>query len=131
MTGAPRVVARLDGFLTGPSGAAPADIALGYLRAHRAAFGVAGADLDALRLVRDYVDILGTHHLTWVQTVDGVPMWDTDVRAHVTADGELVAITGAPVADVEVANPAPIGVGQGRDRRVVPATRADRRRSGP
>src|SRR4051794_21034366 len=107
VTGAPRVVARLDGFLTGPSGAAPGDVALGYLHEHRDAFGVSDADLDRLRLVRDYVDILGTHHLTWVQTVDGVPLWDSDVRAHVTADGELVAITGAPVADVDVANPSP------------------------
>jgi extracellular elastinolytic metalloproteinase len=107
VTGAPRVIARLDGFLTGPSGAAPEDIALAYLHEHRDAFGVSDTDLGGMRLVRDYIDILGTHHLTWVQTVDGVPLWDSDVRAHVPADGELVAITGAPVADVDVANPSP------------------------
>jgi hypothetical protein len=107
VTGTPRVIARLDGFLTTPSTRRPADVALGYVRDHLDAFGLASVDLDALQLVRDYVDILGTHHLTWVQTVDGIPAWDHDLRAHVTADGRLISITGAPLAGLDGVDVAP------------------------
>jgi extracellular elastinolytic metalloproteinase len=106
-TGSPRMVARLDGFLTRPSTGTPEDVALGYVEAHRDAFGLSVSDVAGLRLVRDYVDILGTHHLTWVQTVDGVPSWDHDLRAHVTADGRLIAITGSPSPGLSVPSVRP------------------------
>ena len=97
VTGTPRVVARLDGTLTGPSKQAPADIALAYVRAHRGAFGVDERDLAQLHLNRDYVDIDGTHHLVWQQRVRGVPAFDNGLRAGVTADGRLVNVLGAPI----------------------------------
>ncbi|HYG73165.1 MAG TPA: M36 family metallopeptidase [Actinomycetota bacterium] len=106
-TGAPRVITRLDGFLTGPSDASPEEVALGFVRSHRDVFGISSADLAELRLVREYVDILGTHHLVWVQVVDGIPLWDADLRAHVTAAGELVSITGSPVAELDVPTTTP------------------------
>jgi extracellular elastinolytic metalloproteinase len=46
LTGTPRVVARLDGFLTAPAEGDPEDIVLAYVRAHR---GVFGLDEDDLR----------------------------------------------------------------------------------
>src|SRR4029079_17686341 len=55
-TGTPRVVARLDGFLSGPSSAPAASVALGYVRAHLAAFGLTTTDLATLHLTRDYMD---------------------------------------------------------------------------
>lgn len=106
-TGAPRVIARLDGFLTAASDATPSDIALGYVRAQRDAFGLSASDLDGLRLVRDYVDLLGTHHLLWQQVFAGIPMWDNDLRAHVTADGRLVAVTGSPFPGLRVPSTRP------------------------
>jgi hypothetical protein len=106
-TGTPRTVARLDGFLTGPSAAPPADVALGYVRSHLAAFGLTEGDLAGLRLVRDYEDVLGTHHLVWQQHHRGVPVWDQDLRAHVTADGRLVAVGGSPLPSTRVPSVAP------------------------
>ena len=53
-TNTPRVVAKLDGFLTGPSSAAPADIAIGYVRSHLSAFGLTNDAVDSLQLVRNY-----------------------------------------------------------------------------
>ncbi len=106
-TGTPRTISRLDGFLTGPSDAAAADVALGYVRDHLAAFGLSEADVAALRLARDHVDILGTHHLIWQQTYRGIPAWDNDLRAHVTADGRLVAIGGSPLPGLSVTSVAP------------------------
>ena len=66
-TGTPRVVARLDGFLTGPSSASPEQVALGYARANAAALGLDRADLDGLRLTRDYTDTSQITHLIWDQ----------------------------------------------------------------
>ena len=46
LTGTPRVVARLDGFLTGPREGGAKEIALGYVREHADAFGL---DRERLR----------------------------------------------------------------------------------
>ena len=75
MTGTLRMVGRLDGFLTRPSDASAAQVAMGYVRAHLAAFGLVRADLTTFRLRRDYVDILGTHHLSWSQSSHGVTVF--------------------------------------------------------
>src|SRR5581483_3282859 len=92
VTGTPRVLTRLDGFLTGPSAASARSIVLDYVRAHLSAFGLSGADLRTLHLVKDYVDILGTHHLIWQQRYRGIPLFDSDLRASVTKDGRLVNV---------------------------------------
>ncbi len=106
-TGSPRLVARLDGFLTGPSDRPADEIALGFVRANRRAFGLTRTDLRGLRLVRDYVDILGTHHLTWQQRSQGIPVFDLDLRANVAVDGRLVNVIGSPIPGLQVADVTP------------------------
>jgi extracellular elastinolytic metalloproteinase len=107
LTGTPRVVAKLDGFLTGPSEADAKDVALDYVRAHAAVFTLDSDDLAALRLVRDYTDIGGTRHLVWAQTFDGIPAFDNDLRASVMRDGRLLAVMGSPRPDLAVASVSP------------------------
>ena len=97
-TGTPRVVARLDGFLTGPSSASPEQVALGYARANAAALGLDRADLDGLRLTRDYTDTSQITHLIWAQSVDGVEAFENGLYANVTGDGRLINLIGSPVA---------------------------------
>lgn len=92
-TGTPRRVAKLDGFLTGPSHKKPVDIALAYVRAHADLFG----SLGGLTLRQDYVDVDGTHHLSFQQVADGVPVFGNGLKAHVTADGRLVQVDGSPL----------------------------------
>ncbi|MDQ2983607.1 MAG: M36 family metallopeptidase [Actinomycetota bacterium] len=94
VNGTPRVVARLDGFLTGPSSDRPREIALAYVRRHGRAFGLDARDLGQLRLVRRYRDIGGTVHLTWQQSYRGVPAFDNGLRAAVTKDGRLLNLLG-------------------------------------
>src|SRR5437763_1245221 len=106
LTGTPRVVGRLDGFLTDPSAAAPAAIATGYLNRYPEVFGLSAADVSRLSLRRDYVDIAGTHHLSFVQSVGGVPLFGNGVQAHVTKDGRLIQINGSPVAGLPTSLPA-------------------------
>lgn len=108
----PREVARLDGFLTGPSTAPAAGIALAYVRAHPGVFRLSGADLAGLRLARDYLDISGTSHLSWVQAVGGVPLFGNGLKANVARDGRLINVLGSPVSGLRApAAPAKLGAG--------------------
>ena len=96
-SGTPRSIAALDGFLTEASDAPAPRVAMGYVRSHLEVFGMDPGDLDTLVLARDYTDILGTRHLVWQQRLSGIPVFDNDLRAAVTARGRLAWIGGAPL----------------------------------
>ncbi len=83
LTRTARFVGKTDGFLTGPSSAPPVDIALRYIRANAAALGLSADALAALTLRLDYVDILGTHHLSFTQVVDDVTVFGNGVKVGV------------------------------------------------
>jgi hypothetical protein len=99
VTGTLRSVGKLDGFLTGPSSRSAANVALGYVRAHLAAFGLDRADLETLSLSKSFADPTGTHHLSWTQKVGGVPVFGNGLKASVTGDGRLVNVVGGPLHD--------------------------------
>jgi hypothetical protein len=107
VTGTPRVVAKLNGFLTGSSGASPQAIALRYLRRHAAAFGLDAGDIASLRLTRNYTDVHGTTHLVWAQVFDGIQALDNGVYANVSEDGRLINVMGSPVPDLGVRTTQP------------------------
>ena len=96
-TGTLRMVGRLDGFLTGAERQAGAQVGMGYVRSHLPAFGLDRADLRTFHLRQDYVDIAGTHHLSWTQRAGGVTAFRSGLKANVTADGRLINVTGPPV----------------------------------
>jgi extracellular elastinolytic metalloproteinase len=101
LTRTPRFVGKTDGFLTGPSRRAPADIALDFIRANAKVFGVDRNAVDSLQLTKDYVSIDGTHHLFFAQTApDGVPVFANGIRANVASNGQLINFTGSPVASL-------------------------------
>lgn len=100
VTATPRRVTRIDGFLTKPSRQPAARIALDYVKAHADVFGLSAAGVAGLTLRQDYVDIEGTHHLSYVQSVAGVPVFGNGLKAHVARDGSLVQVDGAPVANL-------------------------------
>ncbi|EMD25596.1 coagulation factor 5/8 type-like protein [Amycolatopsis azurea DSM 43854] len=97
LTGTPRVLARTDGFLTGPSAKSPRDIVLNYLREQEGLVGLSAGDTAKLNLRKDYVDVEGTHHLSFTQAVGGVPVFGNGLKAHVTKDGRLIQLDGSPV----------------------------------
>ena len=68
-----------------------------YVRAHHVALGLTEADLRTFNLRTDYADATGTHHLSWTQSARGIQVFGNGLRAHVTRDGELVALQGSPV----------------------------------
>jgi extracellular elastinolytic metalloproteinase len=93
-----RFVGRLDGFLTGPSARPAETVAMDYVRGNLAAFGLSESDLRTFHLRSDYVDILGTHHLSWVQRIGGVQAFPNGLKANVTGDGRLINVSGSPAA---------------------------------
>ena len=42
----------------------------------------------------------GTHHLSFVQQVEGIPVFGNGLVAHVTQDGRLIAFTGSPLTSL-------------------------------
>jgi hypothetical protein len=97
-TGTVRWLADLDGTLTGPSAAAPADVALAYVTAHVADLGLEAADVATFHLRRDYRDITGTHHLFFTQRIGGVPASRNGLTASVDRQGRLLTLGGSPVS---------------------------------
>ncbi len=96
-TGTIRFVGRLDGFLTDASTRPASSVALDYVRQHHLAMGLRTADLQTFHLRDDYVDIGGTHHLSFVQRAGGLTLFGQGLRANVTADGRLINVAGGPV----------------------------------
>jgi extracellular elastinolytic metalloproteinase len=112
LTGTPRVVARLDGFLTEPAGDDAVDVVLDYVRANGGVFKLDEDDLAGLRLVRDETDAFGVRHLLWAQEAGGIRAFDADLRASVTADGRIVNVLGSPIPDLTLpAEAASVGAG--------------------
>jgi extracellular elastinolytic metalloproteinase len=115
LTGTPRTVARLDGFLTGPSSRRPDVIATDYVSAHADVFGLDSNDLGTLRLRKSYTDITGTRHLSWLQYAGQVPLFGNGLKAHVARDGRLISVTGSPVRGVDpVAVTPEVSAGEAR-----------------
>src|SRR4051812_6101022 len=102
LTGTPRTIADLDGFLTGPQAGQPTAIAKRWARSHRTVMGLSPADLSAahLKLLRDATAPDGSTTMIWAQTYRGIPSLDTTLRATVTRDGRLLTIGGSPLPDL-------------------------------
>ena len=84
VTGTLRFVGRLDGYLTRPSERRARRVAMSYVRAHRVAFGLTRTDLRTFAFREDYVDVAGTHHVSWIQRARGVPVFQNGLEASVT-----------------------------------------------
>jgi extracellular elastinolytic metalloproteinase len=107
LTGTLRMVGRLDGFLTGASVRPAREVAMRYVRSHLRAFGLDRADLRTLQLRQDYVDIAGTHHVSWTQSAGDVTAFRSGLKANIAADGRLINITGPPVHGLRVTSTIP------------------------
>lgn len=115
-------IGRTDALLTDPSSRTPEQIVLGYVREHRDAFGLSRRDMANLRLVARSVSPDGVTHLRYNQVLSGVLAFDSGVTGHVTRDGRLITVTGAPVPGAELPSTAPslsAGASLGRARQSV------------
>ncbi len=102
-TGRPRVVGRLDGALTGPSGDTGAEIASRFLRAHAAAYGLTSAQIAGLEVGAQRRSAGGLVSVQLTQSHGGVTSIDSGVRAVLDARGRLIELVGAPDPDLATA----------------------------
>jgi hypothetical protein len=92
-----RNLGRTNGFLTGRSSSPARIVAMKYVRGHLADLGLKHDDLSTFRLRQDYVDTIGVHHLSWAQSVRGVPVFGNGLKVNVTNHGQVVSVQGSPI----------------------------------
>ena len=102
-SGRPRVLGRLDGALTGPSTDTGAEIALAYLRAHAAVYGLARSQIDDLAVGFQRRSGGGLLTVQLTQSHGGVKSIDSGVRAILDARGRLIELIGSPDPDLDAA----------------------------
>ena len=95
--GAGSYVGRSDGLLTGPSSRPPQEIVLDYVGAHEEVFGLDEGDIGNLEPVARSVSPDGIVHLRFNQVLAGILSFDSGIDGHLTADGRLINVSGAPV----------------------------------
>lgn len=98
VTGTPRDLSVSGAYLTSSSTASPQSIALRYVRGHLAQLGLTTADLATLQLRTSRTDVDGITHLAWTQQIEGSTVFGNGLEAHVTHDGRLLSVQGAPVS---------------------------------
>jgi hypothetical protein len=105
LTGSPSQVIAVGSFLTeGAEGVTPTAVVGDFITAHEGLFGYGEKVLDGARMTREDVTAHnGMHTLVWQQTVDGIPVYNTVLRANVTRDGALVTLGSLLVRSPEVA----------------------------
>ena len=81
-----RFLAQLDGYLDSTPSSDPVGAARDYLSDQAEAFGVEPSDIADLR-VSDRESGEGIHSLEFTQSVDGVPIVDSSLEAHLDDDG--------------------------------------------
>ena len=109
-TGTVRMLARLDGYLTGRSKDPAKKVALKFVRKNHDALNLTTADLKTFRLKREYVDIEGVHHLYWIQRIGGKTVFGNGLTAAVTKDGRLLTLGGSPVSQATLSPPAELEI---------------------
>ena len=93
-----RFAGSTSSYLTGKSSASAASIASSYVAANAAAFGLDSSALAALHLRVDYVSVDGTHHLSYVQQINGLNVFGNGVKVNVAKDGRIINVLGSPIA---------------------------------
>jgi extracellular elastinolytic metalloproteinase len=98
LTGTPRNLGRVNGYLSGKSSAPARSAAMSYVRSHLSVLGLRSSDLKTLRFRGDYVDTIGVHNLSWSQSVRGIPVFGNGLKIKVTRDGRVLSVQGSPVS---------------------------------
>lgn len=84
----------LNGYLTGPQAGDPADIAINYIRDHRAELGLSLADTQNYIVTDFYTDqdTVGTSHLYLAQSFNQLQVSNALMSVNVTRDGHVLTL---------------------------------------
>jgi len=106
LNGAVSVLSAKEGFLTGPSSDPPEQIAWQFLAGNRDLFGLSAGDLNNLLKVREFSSWNETiTHLTFEQAVEGIRVFQGELRVHLNSAGQIVWITSNAFASGSVGKP--------------------------
>lgn len=87
-------------FLTQPSKAPPVDVVKAFLADHPALFEIGPAAFNNAQIVRNFqTPGANMTHLTWQQTIQGIPVENARLSASVNADGQIINIGGTFVPE--------------------------------
>ncbi len=106
LTAAPAAIAapRGEHFLTGPSDADAFDIAVRYLRANHARYGLLRADVDDIVLTDRYTsEHTGVTHLYIRQAHRSLEVIGADINVNVARDGRIISLNSSFVPNVRAA----------------------------
>jgi hypothetical protein len=115
----PGFISRRQGFLTDPDDADDSHrVVKTFLNEHSDLFNHGAATLDSTAIKRDYVTAHnGLRTIVWEQQLDGIPIFEAVLKAHVTKRGELVNVESRLLAD-------PASAADARDRTAAPPVSA-------
>ncbi len=82
------------------AGAQPKTKAVDFLARYAPLLGV--EDDSTLAEVASEVDANGTTHVTYAQRYKGLPVFGTQIKVHVDSDGDLTAVNGVAVPDIDL-----------------------------
>lgn len=99
-------------FLTEPSKEAPADIVLGFVRAHHEDFGLTQSEAKDLRVERSHVSASGTTRVVLEQWFAGSRVHNARLVGTVDGDGRLVMVSGRTAATDSASGEVDISVGE-------------------
>jgi Zn-dependent metalloprotease len=78
-------------FLTGPNAGKPLDIALNYLREHKANYGLSDTDLNGMVVVDMYISQHnGTTHVFLQQRYEDIDVYNGVININVAQDGRII-----------------------------------------
>src|SRR6185295_4360270 len=93
LLGSPQVILSTEQFLTPPVKAQAIDVVRGFLASYPSLVEISPRELDIANVTRDAVsEHSGTHHFTFQQQINGIDLFDAEVRANVASDGRLINI---------------------------------------
>lgn len=95
-------VGRSDAYLTGPGGGSAASIALRWISDNSRGLGLGADGPGTLELTDSYSSLKGVQHLRFEQIIGGLPAWGPPIKANLTAEGELINVSGVPAGGVEL-----------------------------
>lgn len=103
--GTPQLVRDASGFLTGPSGKAPADVVRAYLEANADLFRLSPKTISEMELISNSVTRHnGATHVGFQLTDSGLPVFRSIITATVDAKGRIVIIGGSYAPDASAGN---------------------------
>ena len=104
--GVTRTLYNPTGYLTGPAfdKAAPADQALGFVKAHLPALGLSAADLAEIEVTDSvYSKVSGAHRIYLRQLYGGIPIFNAQLQININRAGRIISVNNAFVPNLGVA----------------------------